>query len=254
MPDYLIAPSTFTAAQDWFQRKASLPTDLSARELSNQLPAPIRGQAFFSAKVANAHILENLRAAAQEVLDGKRSPQDGVSMLKRYLAAQGYGIPTPNTKEDRDLANLASHHRLRLILNQNVDMANAVGQRTISEHPFVQERFPNYRYIANTDRHREFNGLVLPKNHPFWQTHYPPWDYGCQCNVVDEDAPPNAAGSAARLDYNGRALNVQEPQSGFSFLSAPADAFQDPDLSTITNPDLRAKVAAAIKDFARSNA
>ena len=50
----LLEPATFTAARDWFNQKANLPTNLSARELSNNLPAQIRNQAFFSAKVANA--------------------------------------------------------------------------------------------------------------------------------------------------------------------------------------------------------
>ncbi|MEQ1499149.1 MAG: phage minor head protein [Novosphingobium sp.] len=32
--------------------------------------------------------------------------------------------------------------------------------------------------------HLSWNGLVLPPNHPFWATHYPPSDWGCSCYVV----------------------------------------------------------------------
>ena len=29
-----------------------------------------------------------------------------------------------------------------------------------------------------------FNGLILPPDHPFWEKHYPPSDWGCSCYVV----------------------------------------------------------------------
>lgn len=35
-------------------------------------------------------------------------------------------------------------------------------------------------------QHLAWDGMALPKDHPFWQTHYPPADnvYGCSCYVV----------------------------------------------------------------------
>lgn len=32
--------------------------------------------------------------------------------------------------------------------------------------------------------HLSWDGLVLPSDHVFWQTHYPPSDWGCSCYVV----------------------------------------------------------------------
>lgn len=235
MPDFLIDPKTFTAAEDWFSQKADLPTDLGSGELAQKLPAPIRNQAFFSAKVSSAHILSALRAECQGVIAGQRNPTDAVARLRQFLADEGYGIPPPKTGADRNLQDLASDRRLRLVVEQNVSMAHAVGQRMVSEHPYVAERFPNYRYIANTSRHSEFDGLVLPKSDPFWARHYPPWDYNCQCIVVDEEGAPDPSPG-----------EVPEAESGFTFLSHPDDAFGKFDSADIADDDLRQLVDEAM--------
>ena len=32
--------------------------------------------------------------------------------------------------------------------------------------------------------HRLLHGIILPRNHPFWETHTPPIDFGCRCRVM----------------------------------------------------------------------
>ncbi len=48
--------------------------------------------------------------------------------------------------------------------------------------------YPNLTYDAVMDArtrpgHRLLNNITLPLTHPFWDTHYPPNDYGCRCDV-----------------------------------------------------------------------
>jgi SPP1 gp7 family putative phage head morphogenesis protein len=33
------------------------------------------------------------------------------------------------------------------------------------------------------DSHLALNGIILPKDDPFWNDHFPPWDWGCRCRV-----------------------------------------------------------------------
>jgi len=248
-PDYLRGPETFDAAQRWFGQKVTLPTDMTTREIALEAPADIRKQAFFSARVASANILESLRGEIDQLISGKIGYGEARKRLTEFLAREGYGIPTPGTKEDRAITDIASTSRLELVLRQNTAMAHAIGQRVVSEHPYAVERYPNYRYIANTDRHAKFHNLVLPKSDPFWKTYYPPWDFNCKCIVVDEDAPANEraagfrqeadGGQSGRLEIRGQALNVYPPASGFVFKSDPADAFGQPDASAIENEELR---------------
>ena len=250
-PEYLVDPATFTGAKDWFDRKVSMPTGLTAREISNEISEPIRNQAFFSAQVASANVLQSLREECDAILAGKSTTGQARKRLTEFLAAEGYGIPKPGTKEDRDIGDITSTARMELVLRQNVAMAQAVGARKVSEHPFVVERYPNYRYLANTERHAQFDNLVLPKNHPFWATHYPPWDYNCNCLVIDEEGESNARGGGdfrdapdgsqtGRVDYKNKVLNVGPNKSGFVFRSSPADAFRSVDYGIIEDAALRA--------------
>ena len=45
-----------------------------------------------------------------------------------------------------------------------------------------------FRYVSVLDsatrpKHRQWHGLILPKDDPFWDKNYPPNDWGCRCSV-----------------------------------------------------------------------
>lgn len=261
MPDFATAPLTFSAARDFLAQKVTLPTKLGALDISLQVPSRIRMQSFFSARVASAHILEGLRAEVDKIAAGKTDYVSARARLKEFLAKEGYVVPGVGEKGERDVRDLPSTTRLDLVLRQNVAMAHAVGQREVSEHEAVKELFPNYKYHAvldeNTrDEHAALDGLVLSKDDPFWATHYPPWEYNCRCIVTDTDEPVNGktagfkgkedGGQYGRIDYLGRAHEIQPNQSGFVFDSDPAKAFEDTDFDSIKDDGLREQVR---KDF-----
>lgn len=245
---FLSRPYSVNDAEAWLERQPLLPTTLKSREISDLLEPALRNQAFFSAQVSSANILASLKQATLDVASGRLGYGEAIAKLNRFLAAEGYGIPDPNSSADKDLSTLASLARLNLVLRQNTAMAHAVGQRRVSEDPGVMERWPNYRYLANTDRHQKFDNLVLPKTDPFWQTHYPPWDFRCQCMVIDEDGEPNGKasgfdgrGTAGRVALpSGQVAELEEPESGFVFASSPATAFAELDYGLIEDAALRA--------------
>ncbi|MCX7007497.1 MAG: phage minor head protein, partial [Kiritimatiellaeota bacterium] len=260
MSFFATEPMTFTAARDFLAQKVNLPTQLGSLDLSLKVPARIRAQAFFSARVASANIVQGLRTEVEAVARGDYNYAEARGRLTTFLARQGYGIPDVGTKADQDLTNLASTRRLDLILRQNVAMAHAVGQREVAENPAVMEDLPCYEYLPSgaqhpRTEHMQFYGLILPKNDPFWATHYPPWEFGCDCAIGQTDAPPNAKTSGFKpgapmdghLDYNGRMTQLTGNESGFEFDSTPAAAFAEPDFSRIEDPDLRGQVETAFQ-------
>lgn len=82
--------------------------------------------------------------------------------------------------------NFASPRRLRTIFQANVRSARAAGQwhrieRTKNALPFIL-------YIRTSSaepraEHLLFEGIILPVDHPFWRTHFPPNGWGCKCSV-----------------------------------------------------------------------
>jgi hypothetical protein len=90
------------------------------------------------------------------------------------------------------------------------------------------------------------NGLILPKEDPFWLTHTGPWDWGCTCytrpinpdfvadeKAADEKRNPEdrlvVEGPALRklnegtLIRGGRAYDVAPPEGSGAFRFNPAD-------------------------------
>nr|WP_277924249.1 phage minor head protein [Sphingomonas sp. CROZ-RG-20F-R02-07] len=76
--------------------------------------------------------------------------------------------------------------RTRTIYRTNTYVSYAAGRRA----QLQSSNWPFWVYVHGGSRDPRpehlyvFNGLVLPPDHPFWITHYPPSDWGCSCYVV----------------------------------------------------------------------
>ncbi|WP_139452497.1 phage minor head protein [Campylobacter armoricus] len=79
--------------------------------------------------------------------------------------------------------------RLKKIFEENSRKAKA---KAIYENQMKSTK-PYLKYCTKQDshvrdKHRAFDGIVLPKDDPFWDTHYPHvsmHDYGCRCKVIN---------------------------------------------------------------------
>lgn len=74
--------------------------------------------------------------------------------------------------------------RMRVIYDTNLQTSYMAGRHA----QLVAGNFPYwvYRHGGSLDprpQHLAWDGLVLPSNHPFWATHFPPNDWGCSCRV-----------------------------------------------------------------------
>ena len=80
-------------------------------------------------------------------------------------------------------AQLGSDRRLKTIYNVNLRSAYQKGQYDAT---MASDLHPYLMYcVGNSKRHREqhlaWNGLILPKDDPWWDAHLPPNGYGCKC-------------------------------------------------------------------------
>ena len=82
------------------------------------------------------------------------------------------------------VVRLGSPRRLKTIFRTNLRVSAAAARwERIQDR---KDRFPYLMYDAVNDsrtrpQHLEWDGLVLPVDHPFWKTHGPPNGWGCRC-------------------------------------------------------------------------
>lgn len=226
----------------YISRKVNMPTDLGHGALVSQVSPQIKAQAFFSARVAEARILERLRSVSDQYSRGEIGLGEARNALKDFLKAEGYN------PHKAGLKNLASTARLNLILKQNAAMAHAAGEWKRMHDPDAMKVFPYVRYHSRGDSrsrfsHSRLDGKIFHKDDPFLKTHTPPWEFNCRCWL--EEITAKEAGRHEE-DIQERTPPDQvkvESQSGFSF--DPEHAFEKFDLSSIKDAGLRGNIQEA---------
>ncbi|MGV8987642.1 MAG: phage minor head protein [Cypionkella sp.] len=91
--------------------------------------------------------------------------------------------------------------RTRLIYRTNLSTSYAAGR-------FAQLKeagFTHWVYLHGNAReprlqHLAWNGLILPADHPFWASHYPPNGWGCTCHVAGARSAAGAQRRGGKAD------------------------------------------------------
>lgn len=169
---YLVGRHLLTQTFDW--------TELWQEEHAYQ---------FTVSRLARLDLLQTIRDKVTASVQGDLSRRDFMKDVKAALAEAGWWgikqVTDPNTGEI--VTTKFDPSRLKLIYDTNTRMAYAAGQwqriqRTTRTHPYL-------RYITKHDdrvrpAHAAWEGITLPVDDPFWQTHYPPNGFRCRCRVV----------------------------------------------------------------------
>lgn len=175
------------------------------RKLGNLVPTErwddMRGAAhdsgFMVAGAAKADLLADLAAAVDKAIAEGR----GIEAFRRDFLAIVKRHGWTGWTGEGSLRGEA--WRVRTILRTNAYTSYAAGR-------YAQLRESNFRwwiYRHGGSReprleHLGWDGLMLPPDHLFWITHYPPSDWGCSCYVVG--AHSDAA--ARRMGDPGKTL------------------------------------------------
>lgn len=146
--------------------------------------------AFTVAKMMDVDLLRDVRAAVDKAIAEGQTLAQFSKDLKPALADAGWwgkkAMIDPVTGEET-LAQLGSPRRLRTIFRTNMQTAYSAGhwaqiQDTKAEAPYLM-------YDAVDDnrtrpQHRAWDNTVLPADHPWWQTHFPPNGFNCRCSAI----------------------------------------------------------------------
>ncbi len=184
---FLLTPTPHAEAMEFIRSKPAL----AARIFGELLPE-LRARAFTIAGVEHFDTIQRVRELVAEVpggADWERQKRQIVDEIAPSFAGKrsGYdpdGNPLYMTKDD---ARRHAETRAELLLRMHGFQAYAAASyRTMDAQRDV---FPYWQYQSMGDQkvrdtHAALDGKVLPADSDFWKNHFPPWEWGCRCQVV----------------------------------------------------------------------
>lgn len=146
-------------------------------------------RAFTVSRLANADLLQTLSDKITASVQGDLTRRDFMREAKSALAQAGWwGEHTVlDPLGQQPVTTTFDPSRLKLIYDTNVRTAHAAGrwqrfEASRATHPYI-------RYVTMHDErvrasHAAFDGVTLPIDDPFWDSHTPPLGYRCRCRLV----------------------------------------------------------------------
>jgi uncharacterized protein with gpF-like domain len=131
---------------------------------------------FTVAQSAGYDILGDIGTALDDALKNGTTFDDFVKQLMPILQAKGWWG-----------GDLGSLRRLQLIFDMNMRTSYAAGQwarieATKSDLPYLM--YDHTTSLHPRAEHLLWDGVTLPADHPWWDTHYPPNGWSCKCGVI----------------------------------------------------------------------
>lgn len=125
------------------------------------------------------------------VFSGAKTYQQARDMSELVFSPDGFKRSFTDFKKDaKKVFDTYNKNWLRTEYDTAVTSAQTATQwNQIAEDA---EALPYLKYVTAGDErvrhdHRAWNGITLPVNHKFWDTHYPPNGWNCRCMVVQLD-------------------------------------------------------------------
>lgn len=146
--------------------------------------------AFTVAKMADIDMLADVQSSIDEAIAKGVAFRDWSASIIPMLQQRGWwgrrSVIDGNTG-NVVVAQLGSPGRLKTIFRTNIQASYAAGHwAQITD----QEGDAEYLMYDAVDDHRTrpehaaWDGVILPVDHPWWKTHYPPNGWNCRCGVV----------------------------------------------------------------------
>lgn len=146
--------------------------------------------AFTVAGVTRLDVLQDIRAQVDDAIANGSTMADFRKDMQERLTAKGWWKPVEVTDDatgEAKIVDLRRSRRLETIFDTNLRTAYAAGQWTRIQRTKKALPFLCYKCVLDNrvrPLHRGWHNVVLPVDHPWWQTHFPPCDWRCRCGVV----------------------------------------------------------------------
>lgn len=172
----------------------AVPNDVAAAAVSDKLA--VKAQVF-------KQMLPEIKARAICVsgiqdLDAVQRVRDAIATLpqganwndvkKQVTAEISPYLVTAEDAEGRTAQMAAARARAELLLRTHGFQAYAAARYRNQFDPASASGYLRYETQGDVrvrPEHKALDGVILPKSDPFWQTHYPPWDWGCRCLAIE---------------------------------------------------------------------
>jgi len=141
---------------------------------------------FTVAKAMQMDILKDFKDAVEAAIAEGQTLEQFKKGLEPTLQAKGWWgkkeMVDPLTGKTVS-AQLGSDRRLKTIYDTNLRSAYQEGRweraQASTAHPYLMYRVGPSK--SHRKEHLAWDGLVLPKDDPWWNSHYPPNGWGCKC-------------------------------------------------------------------------
>lgn len=146
--------------------------------------------AFTVAKAVDAELLGVFRRTIAAAIADSRTfdnwREEIAGELKRLGWFGARRVADPAGADSDALVDFSSRRRLSTIFHANMRAARAAGQWERIQR--TKRGLPYLLYVRTAAaepraEHLGWVGIILPVDHPFWATHFPPNGWGCQCSV-----------------------------------------------------------------------
>src|SRR5471030_1251029 len=199
----------FAEQLDFFRRKLALPS-----ERYDDILKAAHDRAFIVAGAGTADLVDDFHQAIIKAVDqgtglaAFRKDFDAIVLKHGWTGWTGEGSAAGQA------------WRTRIIYQTNMSTSYAAGRWQQLKDPALLSIRPYWRYVHADGvmhprpLHLSWNGLVLPHDDPFWDTHYCPNGWCCHCRVTSADANDYAQAQATGRDVPPAGWQDIDPKTG----------------------------------------
>lgn len=175
---FLLKPVPHKEAADFIKSKPAV-----SRAVFDELLPELKARAFTVTGIEAANVLQDIRDRIADLPlggDWDKIKRDLAEQISPFLA-QG------DDEESKWKAEAKANRRAELLVRLHGFQAYSASAYRVMDRQRDVFPFWMYRSMGDgrvRDSHAALNGKILPSTSPFWQKHYPPWEWACRCQVV----------------------------------------------------------------------